>query len=201
MELVEHLESRLGAIKYGWSYNENGRPMPFKVACLGSGPVPGTDSYATVGLSQTDLISRVSGRVIHQELFISVKEEFTDGPYPGILQQIGLELIMEDEALLRGDVLGPRTPILPGSTLEAFYVTLPVYYDDEFSTVRIEGGVEVVICWIVPISSREADYVRHAGWEKFEDELVRRQPDLRDPFREEMPLPLAEQQRNQAKPL
>ncbi|MFF3818729.1 suppressor of fused domain protein [Streptomyces bluensis] len=188
MKLIKHLEDRLGEIRYGWSYNEAGRPMPFKVACLGDGSIPDVDSYATVGLSQTDLISRTSGRVIHQELFISVKSEFTDGPYPGILQQIGLDLIMDDAALLRGDVVGPRDPILPHSKIEAFYCAIPVYYDDEFSVAQIEGEIDIVITWLIPITRREADFVLREGWEKFEDELVRHDPDLLNPFREEIPL-------------
>ncbi|RNG19599.1 suppressor of fused domain protein [Streptomyces botrytidirepellens] len=189
MKLIEHLEERLGAIRHGWSYNESGRPMPFKVACLGDGPMPDIDSYATVGLSQTDLISRTSGRIIHQEIFISVDSKYTDGPYPGILQQIGLELIREDEALLRGDVIGPRDPILPGSKIEAFYAAIPVYYDKEFAAVRIEGGVEVVITWLVPITRKEAEFVSRQGWERFEDEVVRHDPEFHDLFRDEIPLP------------
>jgi hypothetical protein len=42
----------------------------------------------------------------------------------------------------------------------------------------------------VPISSREAAFVRSVGWKAFEDHLARENPDLIDVWRTPMHLPL-----------
>ena len=52
---------------------------------------------------------------------------------PGILQQVGLGVLAAERPLLRGEVVGPNGPLLPGSAMEAFYLALPVYLPDEFA--------------------------------------------------------------------
>ncbi|MDQ0577190.1 suppressor of fused domain protein [Agromyces albus] len=69
--------------------------------------------------------------------------------------------------------------MFPGATTSALYVTAPVYFPDEFATVR-EAGHDVVIAWLVPITTSEAEYVKAHGWERFEDVLVEQAPDLID---------------------
>ncbi|GAA2114870.1 suppressor of fused domain protein [Actinomadura alba] len=191
MNLIDHLESRLGRIMHGWSYNPDGRPMPFRVAECSGGELPNVNTYVTVGLSETHLPSRVSDKSIHQELMISVPSDQADGPYPALLQQIGCHLIREESALLRGDVVGPYGPILEGSPLEAFYASLPVHHDNDFAVVEPdeEGrAFAIALTWLIPISRSEADYVAKLGWDAFESELEHKQPDLLDPRRAEMAL-------------
>jgi Suppressor of fused protein (SUFU) len=63
--------------------------------------------------------------------------------------------------------------------MEALYVTLPVYFPNEFFTSEEESHT-VVIAWLVPISASEAHYIVHHGWADFEDRLAEQDPDLTD---------------------
>lgn len=71
-----------------------------------------------------------------------------------------------------------------GSRFAYLYAALPVYYDDDFNSVVVENGDSVAIVWLVPITSGEAQFVAERGWEKFEQELIKRDPDLMDMNRE-----------------
>jgi hypothetical protein len=63
--------------------------------------------------------------------------------------------------------------------MEALYVAYPVYLPEDFVTTRV-GGSTVVIPWLVPITHKEAGLVSRQGWSKFEDLLVKSDPDLVD---------------------
>ena len=185
--LVEHLERHLGAIDVGWTRGADGAALPFSVVRFAKGSGPGTVAFCTLGLSRHALRSRTSDRSIRHELLMLVPESLRDGPVPGILQQVGSDALGAHTALLRGDVLGPRGPLLPGSELEALYVAIPVYLPEEFAGFE-ENGQRGVVAWLVPISAREAGYVADHGWESFEDRLVEADPDLTDPGRPSLPL-------------
>jgi hypothetical protein len=63
-----------------------------------------------------------------------------------------------------------------------------VYFDDDFLSVVLENGVETAVVWLVPIGASEASFVRERGWDAFEEELARQDPDLLDLNRAEMAL-------------
>jgi hypothetical protein len=184
MNLPEHLEKFLGTIETGWPRDADGRKMPFQVALFARGPRAGTVTFSTLGLSKTPLHSRASGKHIYQELLMIVPESLRVGPVPGVLQQIGQEAIAKGDALLRGDVVGPRGPLFSDeSKMEALYAGVPVCFPDEFATYR-EDDRDVVMVWLIPITRSEAHFVRARGWNRFEDELVKANPDLIDPRRQ-----------------
>jgi hypothetical protein len=106
---------------------------------------------------------------------------------PSLLQQIGDAAIENRSALHRGDVLGPRGPVIPDTEMTAFYVTSPMYFADEFGTCNSDPS-PTVIAWLVPISSREADFVASIGWEAFEDILVDHNPPATNWHRKSMQL-------------
>ncbi len=172
MALIEHLEDRLGQITEGRQHDG------FQVVAFESG------WFATIGLSRHHLKSRTSGRQLRLELITAGRPaEFL----PGLLGQVADELLASHEALLRGDVIGPRGPLVPGSALEAWYAAAPVYQDDGFAAVDLDDGARAAIVWLVPVSRAEAAYVGSHGWRAFEDELVRHDPDLLDLGRAELP--------------
>jgi hypothetical protein len=178
--LIEHLEARLGALTGGWK--RDGFQVGAYAGSLGA------DWFATAGLSRHPLHSRTSGRHLRQELIVGSRPgEHTTG-LPHLLGQVADELLASGQALLRGDVLGPRGPLAPGSAMEALYAAIPVYHDDEFAAVDLPDGTRAAIVWLVPISSAEAAYVASHGWNAFEDELVRHDPDLLDVGRAELPV-------------
>jgi hypothetical protein len=182
MALIEHLEGFLGPIEEGWKRDWQGRELAFQIVRFARSSRDGTVAFSTIGLSRQALRSD-SGKTIRQELLMIVPDSLQEGPFPGLLQQVGSEVLAQGRPLLRGDVLGPRGDLFTGSNLRAIYVAMPVYLPDEFATARIVGG-DVVIAWLVPIGSGEAAFILHHGWSSFEDELVRRDPELTDVYRQ-----------------
>jgi Suppressor of fused protein (SUFU) len=178
--LPQHLEEFLGPIQGGWSQDADGRKVPFAVVDFAGGPRPGTATFSTLGLSKTPMHAQTEATHVYQELVIVVPRSLRVGPVPGILQEIGQEAIAKGEALLRGDVVGPRGPLFSdGSRMEAFYAAIPVCFPSEFATYREEDR-DVVMVWLIPIHAVEAEFVRQRGWSQFEDELRKADPDLID---------------------
>jgi hypothetical protein len=176
--LPDHIEAFLGAIEAGWSQDADGRSVAFQVVRCSGGLAPGVP-FVTLGLSHHALQSPASGRSIWQELLMVLRASDADGPAPGMLQQVGREHLASHQALLRGEVIGPRGPAVDGSVLDALYVAAPVCLPDAFAA-HAEDNREVVFAWLVPIATSEAEYVRKEGWQAFEDRLLDAQPDLTD---------------------
>lgn len=114
---------------------------------------------------------------------ITVQEDQVSSHIPALLHQIALESIEGEEPLLRRQVVGPRGPLIAGSSMVAFYVAPPVHQPDAFSTYDT-GEHVVVSVWLVPITHAEAHYVFDNVWSKFEDLLIQLSPDLSDFSRE-----------------
>ncbi|MEU5260412.1 suppressor of fused domain protein [Amycolatopsis sp. NPDC021455] len=188
MGLIEHLEARLGLITGGWSKDEEGRPREFRVAAFAEGVIPGARSFSTIGLSRHDLVSPRSGRKLRLELVAGERGGPGAEYLPGLVGQVADELLASHRALLRGDVVGPRGPLVPGSRMEAWYAAAPVYYDDGFAGVDLDDGNRAAIVWLVPISRREAEFVSANGRREFENELIKHDPDLLNLHRLELPL-------------
>ena len=178
--VIEHIERYLGKIQHGWTKSSTGALVPFKVVACKDGAIKGVTTFVTLGLSDVELASAVSEKLIRQELLIAVRSDDETKGVPSILQQIGSQALQKGSAYLRGDVIGPRGPLFEGSRLHALYSTLPVYYPQPFGTCVGPDGNHIVMTWMVPITTSEAEYIRKHGWSKFEDCLERRNPDLLD---------------------
>jgi len=153
------------------------------------GPIQNILTLATLGLSKVHLKLRKSGKLIRQELVFLLRDTAGTRNLPGVLQELVHEILQRGEALPRGIVIGPRGPLLEDSTVEALYVTAPVYFPDSFHVFRpADGSDPIVLVWLVPITSKEAEYVRSHGWESFEERLAHYDPDLLDIHRASMPL-------------
>lgn len=186
MSLAEHLERYLGEIEAGWSRDAAGNEMPFQIVRLPRGSGSGTISFATLGLSRYPLHSP-TGKEVRHELLMIVPDSWRDGPIPGLMQQVGAELLAASRPLLRGEVIGPRGELVPNSPMEAVYAAIPVYLPDSFA--MYEGDDEqIAIVWLVPVTAAEAAYARARGWKKFEERLVETDPDLTDLYRPSIPL-------------
>ena len=177
--LVEHFERTLGPVHTGWSVDPDGAEMPFQVVRFAGGSDADSVGYATVGLSRQALSSPTSGRLIRQELLMLAPESLAPDRVVSLLLQVGSMALGTRRALLRGDVIGPAGALVPGSDLTALYVTMPVYFPDEFAMFAGEDG-DVVVAWLVPITTREADFISRHSWDAFEDKLSEQDPDLVD---------------------
>lgn len=185
--LVEHLERTLGPISAGWSVDPDGVEMPFQIVRFARGSDAGSVGYSTLGLSWRALPSPTSRCHIRQELLMLAPGSLTPDHVASLLLQVGASVIGTEQALLRGDVIGPAGPLVPGSELTALYATMPSYFPTEFATFSGDHG-KIVIAWLVPIADSEADFVSTYGWEAFEDRLVEQNPDLVDFHRPAMKL-------------
>jgi hypothetical protein len=176
--IIDHLEQTLGRIIEGWASDADGRKLPIQIALFPRGPAEGTRALATIGLSKHKLLMGDTGRTVRQELVIAFREE--DGPrnLPGVMQQVAMAALDQGRAYLRGDVIGPRGPLFAGSSYEALYVAIPVYFPDSFHQFQPEAGDAIVLAWLVPITHGEAHLVQRRGWSFFEDQLEAQDPDL-----------------------
>lgn len=177
--LVDHFEQVLGPIHTGWSVDPDGSRMPFQIVRFSGGSDVDSVGYATLGLSRYALTSPTTGRDIRQELLILAPDSLSPDIVVSLLLQVGTAALAAQRALLRGHVIGPAGAMTPGSCLTAFYVTMPTYFPDNFSTVSVNDE-DIVVSWLVPISTDEAQFVSREGWSRFEDILVERNPDLVD---------------------
>lgn len=185
-DLVHHLEAHLGAISGGWSQDSQGQKLPFQVVLFESGPIPGTRTLTTLGLSDARLSIGEAGKRVRQELVMLVRDDLGYRNLPFVLQQVALEALAKDRGYLRGEVIGPRGELIQGSALEALYVAVPVYFPDEFHVFRPAVGEPIVFAWLVPVTAQEAQFIRERGWAEFEDELEKQDPDLLDFLRVSM---------------
>jgi hypothetical protein len=172
--LIAHLEAHLGPIIRGFSGDAEG----VQVATFHDQPVRGAITYSTVGLSDHVLTSG-TGRHTRVELVSGAYERFETAILASALLALAAELRDSHSALLRGQVIGPRGPLLDGSQIEAFYCAAPIYFADSFAELRAVVPATVFV-WLVPITHAEAHFVFEHGWSKFEDLLTERDPDLLD---------------------
>lgn len=178
---IDYLEDHLGAIECGWSADADGNKLPFQIVKFSKGPFPDTVTYSTLGLSDVQLPSPVSNQRIRHELILVSYTSFGDGNIPGVLQRVGLDALKNGRPYLRGDVIGPYGTLFESTQLEALYVTMPVYFSDSFFTFDAdESDIPIVQAWVVPITRKEANFVKQQGWSKFEDMLENSDPDLVD---------------------
>jgi hypothetical protein len=178
--LFEHLESYLGTMEYGWK-DSDGTVWPFYVMRFSGGPVD-TVTFATLGLSDTPMPSLVSDKQIRHELLFMTRPSFGNGNIPAILHQVGMEAISDKRPYLRGELIGPRRgTLIAGTQVAALYVgNPPGCLPESFAPYRSPEGIPCVLAWLVPITLNEAEFVKTHGWERFEDELCRADPDLLD---------------------
>jgi hypothetical protein len=188
--LIDHLESRLGRIQSGWNTDPSGAEIPFQVVEMrGGGQLEGSTSYSTLGVSSHALLTPGTPEPTHMECVMTTHSAHAPARIPQSVVLLGKELLDSHTAIRRGEVFPLPGPIAEGSKLTHLYAALPGYFDPDFDTVVIEDGTEVVIAWMVPIADSEAKFVHDKGWDKFEENLVKMDPDLLDLFRE--PLSLA----------
>lgn len=184
-----HIRKTLGPISREWNERTDGSALPFAIAQINDQPVLDAITLVTIGLSEWELCFP-SGAPTRQELLFSCYSSFLDANVQGLLGAVALACVDEGRALARGAVEGPAGPLLPSTRLEALYASLPAYFSDRFATNNTTAPPSHFM-WIVPITAGEAEFATHEGWSRFEDLLVRQNPDLLDLNRQQLVLPYA----------
>jgi hypothetical protein len=179
-KLVGHVESILGRIDAGWSDEES--ESGIVVVRARDQPDKGASTYVTLGLSR-HVLAMGAGHEVRQELVFAADHRVEGGHIAAFLQSFAEFVVGEHRALLRGEVIGPSEPVLPGTRLNAVYAAMPVLHDER---LRILEGTQppTVFVWVVPLHEEEAGFVREHGWEAFEDRLEAAEVELCDLDRE-----------------
>jgi len=176
----EHYERHLGKIDRGWSDEKITHGI--QVVSFKDQPQPGVTTFATLGLSRHALA--LSGtRQIRQELLVSANRMFPEAAVAAFVLSLAEHVIERGRGLLRGEVIGPSTPVIAGSTVTAVYVTNPSPFEKSLSEFVSEPPT--VFAYLIPITGAEASLVRDHGWRWFEDQLERQDPDIWDLSRSE----------------
>lgn len=131
--MIKHLELYLGAIDYGWSMPTS--PSGVMVARFRNKPYQGAYSYVTLGMSNYQL-PMSEQRTVLQEFVFFADDVFPSEPIASFLLTFSEYVLQKKQALLRGDVVGPSSPLIPGVHCNAVYAGLPVLYEDGFSRKR-----------------------------------------------------------------
>lgn len=180
--LIDHLERRLGRMTNSWrGVPREGLPT-FNVGCFSGGVFAETTGYSTLGLSKVALHAPGHDRHLFLELFAAARDpsDACRDSFLGALEFVWSKCLDSREAVLRGEVVALPPMAMVASRFPYLYAAMPVYYDDDFDSVVVESGDDVAIVWLVPITSGEANFVAERGWEEFEKELVKYDPDLMD---------------------
>lgn len=177
INVAEYLEERLGTIDYGWSDRDSGSSV--QIVRFRNQPEPGVDTYATLGLSDEQLYMLKSERYVRQELLMCATQSWPERDVVSILLWISEGIARRTTALLRGDVMELGRPISKESELTAVYATNPTAFGEQLLAVDSEQP-PIVFVWLIPITSREASFVRGTGWSAFEARLDAERPNLWD---------------------
>lgn len=159
--VIRHVEGFLGSISAGFKVSDS-----LLVAEFEDAPELKVNSYVTFGLSN-HVLSLPNGREVRQELVGAVGTEFGNGALASFLGTLAESLLISHRALLRGQLLGPGESIA-GTIMRHGYVAVPTFLPDEFG--QIEGtNPDTVFAWVIPVTDREAGYIREHGWDTFSD--------------------------------
>ncbi|WP_169796771.1 suppressor of fused domain protein [Chondromyces crocatus] len=173
----QHMERYLGPIARGWG-SRVGESADVQVCLFEECPIPGTVTYATLGLSR-HVLKMPQGREVRQELLLSVSLRFADENRARLLAHIADNLVHDHQALLRGEVFHLGFAVAPGSPCTGLYIALPVVFPDALATYP-ETQPPTVFPWLIPVHRNEAALVARLGWDAFEDRLEHADPDLFD---------------------
>jgi len=177
--LIDHLEANFGRIESGWYSQEPADPAIQVVECR-NGKIGGVTAISTLGLGSFALQSPVSKKQIRQELFVMLKDGQLDPRLLAILDQVARESVRTDRPVLRGEVIQKQNPVLENKDFVALYVTLPIYYPNNFWTFRDENQGDIAFGWLLPIKEKELLYVQQNGWSEFEELVDKAKFDLFD---------------------
>ncbi|RZU75420.1 suppressor of fused protein SUFU [Micromonospora kangleipakensis] len=184
--MIEHLESFLGLIT-GGSRGDDATPEGVQVAWFGPDvPFGGVTTLVTVGLSRRHL-GLPNGGALHQELVMHVPTDDYPARAAGLLFQVAGEMVRREAGLQHGQVIGPRGPLFPDSQTTAMVAISPRYMPESFAVCHTESA-PVVLTWLVPITTGEAEVIQKSGWGTLEQAFAAQNPDLADPGRAEVAL-------------
>ncbi len=135
-------------------------------------PVRNCAAFSTLGLSSHVLKGPKTYRM--ELVMLARRGTAFEQSARGLLDRFVRLVLQSHRAPLCGETvaLGPY-----GSG--ALYITMPQYFETDFASISLSVGT-CILAWLFPITDEEADFIGTHGWEKFEAEIARLDPDLLD---------------------
>jgi hypothetical protein len=183
MDIPAHIENFLGPIKQGWAWQE---ALGLSTALFDDQPAPGEYAIATLGFSR-HVLDLPDGRRVRLEFLLIANKLYDPSPLAGALMRFAMSFVGSGQAPVCGDVFGPGPELASGSAKTHLYCTVPSIFPEGLA--QLSGtDPDTIFVWVVPISGREADFVRAVGWRAFEDRLEAENAALADLHRCEIDL-------------
>ena len=179
MTILEHFERHLGAATDGWAVTNPQSPEAgIRVVRFSGMPRAGAATFTTLGLSKRKL-ALCAGKVARQELLFATRDEYPTRQVASFLLTFATFIRSNTQALLRGDVVGPSAPLIPGVAENAVYASVPVVFPPGIGAYRGTSPATAAV-WLIPLMSSEAESIRLCGWGRFEDLMEKADLDLLD---------------------
>lgn len=174
MTIIEHVEKYLGEIDQGWKDNDSDEGL--QIVSFEDCPGETVTTFLSLGLSN-HVLNLSETKTVRQELVFSVYSMTISNMVVSFLLSLCEAILNRRKAVLRGEVVPLSTDIAKRIGFDAVYCSIPVFFDDEFSSYD-DSSPPTVIVWMLPIYQSEVDYIKANGWESFEDLLEEKDPDL-----------------------
>lgn len=174
MLFIDHAEKFLGKIDKGWK--DNNSNVDLRILLFRDCPSENVSTYLSLGMSN-QILELSPSKKVRQELVLSVYSLSISDMIVSFLMSLCEAILGRGKAVLRGEVIPLSTELAKRIGFEAVYCTIPVFFDDQFYSYD-EISPSTVIVWVVPIYQSESDYIKKNGWERFEDMLEEKDPDL-----------------------
>lgn len=181
MTIIEHAEKYLGTIQRGWK--DDNSDLNLQIVSFQDCPSEAVSTFLSLGMSR-DVLEINEQKSVRLELAVSVHSMTISSLIVSCLMSVCESIVRSGTAVLRGEVISLSTELAERIGFSAAYCTIPVFFDDDFCTYE-ETTPPTVIVLVLPIHKSEAEYIDVNGWERFEDLLEEKDPDLysleRDP--------------------
>lgn len=178
--VLSHLERELGAVAGAWKELVNGESLPFRILRFADQPCSDVSTCATFGLSREPLCQH-DGSFLREEFMISASDDTSSDEVAAVLALIGERSLQSGSAIARGDVVRLPAELSLGRS-RALFALPPTAFDDSLYMIR-SAEPPVAFMWLLPITTREADFAESNGWEALERRLIEVDPDIYDPMR------------------
>lgn len=166
MKIIEHIETYLGEITSGFlSKNDK---ISIQALEFQNTPIPDVNTYLTLGVSNFEF-HRFNEKKYRQEYLFAAHKSFDKSEIASMLLTFSESIIEKKIALLRGEVIGEKQ-LISDVKANALYVSIPVFWDDEFHEFS-DSTPPTIFIWLMPIMSEEYNFVKSNGWNAFEDKL------------------------------
>lgn len=166
--LHSHLESFLGEIEFGVPVDAPEGTPGFGIAVSHPPLTRAAAAVWTLGLSNADLRSPVSGRHTRQELFLLCRDLRVEDAIR-LVHATASAVLGGGRPMLRGQTVGP----LPGdSPVRWLGAVEPLSFDADLGVVDpADGGVEVIVAQLVPLTDADVTLADTRGPDALVDAL------------------------------